>query len=588
MSVSITIVDPDGKELQVVSVKGTLTIEVEEDGPSPEDGLWSPDLFPEMIVKSWFQEDAADGPVASWQSGGVKPVVAFQGGDIALCPTRLPDGGGVLFSKGTKQALTWPVDKDAPYLHRWWLVIARCDMVANPTATNASVLCVNGANAPGASYRQPRVAFKPSLGTFASQLNDGVTKTEEEACLPDFADWNVLVGYRRGFTMQAIVNGVRTPGQTVLGLMPNNVASLSFMGDMNTSMTTDVAIDCVILGQGELTDAQVDKLTGWAMWRIGRQESLPADHPYRDQAPMTDASDEPARYEFDAAAWAAWAAIGNERFVNRGKAAPPIVGYSTVFFDDFLTNTVVDDLSGAPGSNWFAPTHLVGVGVQATAQRVTATPSSYVHDAANHTLALRLLHSNGSWKTGAFSSINNNGQGRSWGKGIFEIRAKLPAIAAPRPGFFPAFWAYGTEHLFWRTRNRLETDFWEYDGLNGAWINISQHVHKPSLSFTSPEVLDSDVSDKIAGYTVGPANGFPALVDIYDGQFHTWYAQIEEDFSYFVIDGLEVARVPTSQELAANKYIMVDLALDAAKGQATPDPLQTYDMVIDYIRVRQK
>lgn len=33
MSVSITIVDPDGKELQVVSVKGTLTIEVEEDGP---------------------------------------------------------------------------------------------------------------------------------------------------------------------------------------------------------------------------------------------------------------------------------------------------------------------------------------------------------------------------------------------------------------------------------------------------------------------------------------------------------------------------------------------------------------------------
>src|SRR5690606_28124783 len=71
-------------------------------------------------------------------------------------------------------------------------------------------------------------------------------------------------------------------------------------------------------------------------------------------------------------------------------------------------------------------------------------------------------------------------------------------------------------------------------------------------------------------------------------EFHTWYAQIEDDQTYFVIDGYEVARVPTTAELAAKKYIMVDLAYDEKKGRAQPDPTQTYDMVIDYIRVRQK
>lgn len=68
---------------------------------------------------------------------------------------------------------------------------------------------------------------------------------------------------------------------------------------------------------------------------------------------------------------------------------------------------------------------------------------------------------------------------------------------------------------------------------------------------------------------------------------HTWYAQIEDDYTYFVIDGYEVVRVPTTPELAAKKYIIVDFAYEQNKGRAQPDPGQTYDMVIDYIRVRQ-
>ena len=554
-------------------------------GSQPKAQSWHPGLFPEMIVKSWFQEDLAEGEVASWQSGGVKPVAAVQA-EPSLRPTKLPNNGGVLFEKGTKQALTWPADNDAPYLHRWWLVIARCDSAANADAKNVSVLCVNGAEG-GSVHRQPRVCFRPSIGTFVSQLHDGKPKSEEGQCSTDFGDWNVMVGYRRGFVMQAVVNGVKTAGQAIYALAPNRVKSQSFMGDVNNPMRADVAIDCVIIGQSELDDSQIDMLMGWGMWRVGRQSALPGDHPYRQSPPSAvDANNKPARYAFDSAAWASWAAIGNERYAHRGEAAPPIRGYTTVFFDDFDSNTVVDDSKGAQASIWYAPTSLANVGVDANAQRISASPSSYVHDAASHTLALRLLNK-GRWRTGAFSSVNNNGQGRFWGKGIFEIRARLPKIAAPRPGFFPAFWAYGKEHLFWRTRNRLETDFWEYDGLDGAYINISQHVHKPKLSYADPHIATGGVHRKIAGYQVDPSNGFPATIDIYDGEFHTWYAQIEDDYSYFVIDGLEVARVPTRPELAAKKYIMVDFAYDENKGRGQPDPSQTYDMVIDYIRVRQ-
>jgi beta-glucanase (GH16 family) len=547
------------------------------------DSPWHPDDFGEMIVKSWYQEDAAEGDVASWRSRGIKPASATQS-DPALRPVKLDNNKGVLFKKGVKQALTWPVDTDAPYLHRWWMVIAGCDL-ASANSRDASVLCVNGAEG-GPSYRQPRICFKSQQESLVSELNDGQFKVEGGRCSKNFSDWNVIVGYRRGSMMQAVVNGVQSEGQTIYGLAPNRARSLSFFGDINSPMSADVAIDCVLIGQSELNDAQIDKLMGWAMWRIGRQSALPDHHLYRRSPPReTDKSDEPARYIFNVGAWTAF--HNADRFSNRGRPAPAISGYETVFFDDFIDNTVVDDLKGEPSSNWYAPTHIVGVGVHAKAQRRSDLPSCYVHDPASHTLALRLLHRNG-WKTGAFSSVNNNGQGRFWSKGIFEIRAKLPGLPAPRPGFFPAFWAYGREHFFWRTRNRLESDFWEYDGLDGTYINITQHIHKPTLGgYSDPGILTKDVRYKIAGYRLNSSDGFPRAIDVYDGQFHTWYAQIEDDYSYFVIDGLEVARVPTTPELAAPKYIMVDFAYDKAKGRAALDVSQAYDMVIDYIRVRQ-
>jgi hypothetical protein len=491
----------------------------------------------------------------------------------------------VLFKQSQKQALSWAGDPDAPYLHRWWLVIARCDL-SKTREKEVSVLSVNGAEG-GPAYRQPRIYFDPIKGSFGSQLNDGRTKNEAVSCSRAFEDWNVLLGYRRGFMTQAVVNGIKSEGQTILSLYPNAANSPSFMGDVHDRMRANLAIDSIIIGQSELDDSQIDSLMGWAMWRVGRQSALPEKHPYARQPPRVEAGLVAAKtYTFNSAGWSAWKELSQGRYAHRGQPAPEPQGYDTVLFDDFEQNSVVDDISGDPTSIWFAPTHLTNVGVEAQTQRVSDRPSSYVHDPVNHTLALRLVYSK-RWRTGAFSSVNKNGQGRTWSTGIFEIRAKLPKMAAPRPGFFPAFWSYGREHLFWRTRNRLETDFWEYDALDGTYINISQHVHKPVLKYDAANILEKDVRWKMAGYELDPSNGFAKTIDVYDGEFHTWYAQIEPDYTYFVVDGLEVARVKSSTELKADKYIMVDFAYTRRQGRALPDLAAQYDMVIDYIKVRQ-
>lgn len=546
----------------------------------------------EMIATSFYQEDVATGLVPSWVGGGVNPKTASQASG-PLQPSKLDNQRGVMFSTGTKHNLTWATENESYLLHRWWITIARSNVGALTAGQTANVFAANG-NATSNTNRQPKVQFvNPNL--MGSAIFDTASRNINVACTNDVEVWNVIVGYRRGFVHQAIVNGVAGTSQAFHSWLANNSGgTLSFFGDPTTNLNANVAIDCTIIGQGELTDDLIDKIVGWGMWRAGRPSDLPIGHPYRSAPPSGMAN--PTRYIHNAAAYAAWETdLLANRFVNRGLAAPAITGYSTVMFDDFVNPSVVSD-SSAEGSNiWFAPTWLSGIGVFAGAQAVSASPSSYVHDAGATTMSLRLLYNSG-WKTGAFASLTKNGQGRCWGKGIFEIKFKFRkngvdgAIPAPRPGLFPAFWSYGAEHMFWITRNRLETDFWEYDGLDGSYINISQHVHVGNISFSDPGVVAPGPDRKIAGYPVSTATDpdFAGTIDIYDGNYHTYYMQIEDDYTYMVLDGEEIARCQTSAELAADKYILVDLAYDPAMGAAAINTADTYDMVIDYIKVQQK
>ncbi len=558
---------------------------------------WSPDLVPEMVVFDFRQEDLAEGPVAEWKSRGVKPKTAT--GEA----TRLPNQGGVLFKKGSRQQLAWPTDNDGPWLHRWWVVIARAEL--NGTESDVPVLAVNGP-AGGASHRQPLIKFSGKTGTVQSLLNGGAgTATQEGAFRTKANEWNVVVGFRRGGQYHAWINGKRQTPISFTGMEACRDSSLSTLGGWNKekSLPADVFIDRVIVGQSELNDAQVDKLVGWAHWRGGAQGLLPDEHPYKNAPPQKlDANDHPKRFVFDQAAWDKWSetsAAGKK--ATRGQTPPPLDDgrgndgrgndYAVVFFDDFRADTIADDLAGPAEAAWFSPTHMGNIiDVDAAAQRKAAQPSSYVFDAnGTGTMSLRLLSVNNRWKSGAFSSVNHEGQGRSWTKGRFRIRAKFPQLASPRPGFFPAFWSYGTEHLFWRTRNRVEMDYVEYDGLNGMWVNTTQHIHaKGIIPFESPEILRSEIRYKLAGMELNAKNNFTPTIDIYDGQFHVWEFRIEDDLTYMIVDDKEVVRVPTERWLTVRKYILVDWALAAGKGKGQAMPSEAYDMTIDWIEVQQR
>jgi hypothetical protein len=536
----------------------------------------------EAIAWGFYQEDLPEGAVTSWLSQGMKPKTAT-GTAIKQAGT-----GGVLFT-GT-QAMSWVVDADAPFLHRWWIVIAR----ANNPAGISTVLCVHSAST-GNAYRQPLIYF--SAGQIIISAYDAIGNRDQSGASDiDFADWNVTVGFLRGGKHHAWINGVQKTSVDHRGWMPNNSSSPSWMGAGLSApgapaLSADIAIDCAIVGQSELCDADVDRIVGWAHHRAGRTDLLPTDHPYKVTLPTIGSA--PVRYEHDSVAWTTWAAIPTAtKNANIGNPPPPLDDgqgndYVTVFRDDFVTDTVVDHMIGEPSAVWYAPGWNTPVGVNATLLTPSQSPDCYIHDALNTTMALRLQHNGANWVTGAFYSVNRVGNGRSWAKGRFRMRAKFPFMpTGPRPGFFPAFWCYDAQHLFWRTRNRLEFDFMEYDGIEGAWLNTTVHIHGPSLASSIPEVQQTDISDKMIGAPLRAANNFVPDLDIYDGQFHIWEFRIEDDFTYIIVDDKEACRVPTIGPLTRPVYLILDFAYRSAQGAGVPG--QLYDMTVDWVEVQQR
>ena len=277
--------------------------------------------------------------------------------------------------------------------------------------------------------------------------------------------------------------------------------------------------------------------------------------------------------------------------MNRGNPLPPAPDYAVVFRSDFAGGSpsveVADDIAGLPTDQWYAPGYNSAAGGNAALQPPSAAPDCYIPGPDGLTLRLQeRVPGNNQWVSGAILSVNRAGKGHAWGKGRFRIRCRFPQMAAPRPGFFPAFWAYDADFLAWRTRNRLEWDIFEYDGLNGLFINTSFHVHPQRFGYTHPDISVPNQSHKMFGTQLTVANGFNPQIDIYDGQFHVWEGRIEDDLTYTLVDNIEVGRMPTRPWLLRPKHLIVTWAYRAAERAATLE--QVYDMTISWIEVQQQ
>jgi hypothetical protein len=567
---------------------------------------WTIDLFPEWISTAFLQEDAPQDGIGELTARGTVASLAAQ--PVAgLRPARRAPRGGVLFAADSGQHLTMPGHRDARWSYRWCVFTFRIDATTGAQASTV-LLDINSGQGPNRS--SPKIWYTKGEGLSVQYLGkgSGIDRRLMTAgnVVADGSAWNVLVcGIRQG-RMFAAVNGV--PLRSAVP-QPSR-----FGGEMVQEATSTIgdrkpgnmawACDAVVLGITEPSEAMVDKLGGWAAHRLGFADRLPSGHAYRTQRPVLDLEDFPHRYVHDDEKWMAWGqTLGKERTrVNTGGPRVEPLGFERVFHDDFrrnrigLSTSAESDLWGAPGWNTS-----VGAGVPLLIPG--RKPEVYLHDAAAGTQTLALDSKDGRWFGSAFCSVNDMGQGYTWaGPKIFRIRCMFPQAdqADLAPGLFPAFWSYGSEFLFWRTSNRIEADWFEFDGKDGWWLNgVATHLHYAHLKSVFPKRVDSYKRFKVFGSRMKEETiRSPGGLFVWDGRFRTWEFVVDQDMFFVNVtverDGreqwIELARCPTAPTYLERMYLLLDYALKVNKDGSGPPKAGAgrQDFVVDWVEVLQK
>lgn len=592
------------RDAEIVVLKARIA-ELEAGGPTPPPPVVPTLLdqaFPQLITRAWVQEDLAPGAVASWVPRGLIAGNATQT-DTTRQPVKLADNGGVYFAKAATKFLSFTGNNESPYAHRWWVTIARSDVSNTGELKVCAINGISGAQ----TNRQPYISFNGTAPkSFRFGAFDTAVRNFSAPAETDFTKWQVLVGYRRGGQMRGWINGVETPAQDFRGFAPISPGPTCFFGNEAGVTLAELAIDCVFFGNGELTDYQVNWIVGWAHHRAGRQDLLPAFHPYKTAAPtLADLtpSETTDLYKHDATAWQSFVDQTNAiRYTHRGEPTYSEAGYKRVFFTDFdqADQYPTSDLRGTPSAAWFSPLHLDVINVTASNRQPSGLhwPDGVIQDLAAEaggpgrpgSLAFRIHNVGGQWRSGAICSINNNGTaGRTWAKGIFKARIKFPVIPKPRPGLFPAFWGYGLEHLIYRTRNRIELDMFEADSKNTSWVEGNHHVHQGRFLYPAdPTIAPISQHKELYSGALGPALGWPTAFDYQDGNYHDWVCKVEDDFTYFWLDGFEAGRVVTTEAMKKPRYLILNLALSGPHGDRSILATETFDMTIDYVEIMQK
>ncbi|WP_313606845.1 hypothetical protein [Rhizobium sp.] len=568
---------------------------------------WDLKSFPDMLATAFFQEDVAEGPVSAHRARGILPLVASQT-VTALRPEKT-SSSGIVFAGGRNSHLRFPNVKDSLKLYRWCLTITRVTTPGNARSF-AQVVSVNDGTS--AQNCHPKVALEGSQeGSRITVTWHGANGSKTvKASLKDenyIADeWNVSLTYRRHGRLFSSLNGVDCGyiNDIVNWAWPTIEGGPESIIGGRRSPDLEWGYDCIVFGQGELTERMVQKIEGWAAWRAGCQAILPLDHPYRHSRPVVDDEDIGPAYKFDESTWLAWgdALRPKETSARLGKTAQRRSDFQRVFYDDFRSKSIASS-SVASGSapTWFAPGWNPAVGASAqllppNAKLKLYEPTTGANGDGREAMRLSLKYDK-SWFAPAIYTVNDAGQGHSWeGEAIFRLRCRMGTYAKVPGGFFPAFWCYALEPLFVRHLERIEIDFWEFDGKNPRWLNGgSSHVHSANLSGLLGH-LDKDAkrykvwAGELTAARLGIENDFSP----WDGKWHTWEFATDEKLTTLSVsvekDGreemVELYRCPTPKEYLERRYAIVNYALRLEDGE--PDRSVSHDLDIDFFEVLQR
>lgn len=561
--------------------------------------FWRIDWHPEFIAFGYFQEDLPFGDVSAHPARGITGFDATLSTPIA--PVR-EVGGGVVFAAGLDQRLTVPFVRDDTALIRWHLAIVRADQPTSRT----DVVSING-DSGTSTHRHPALRIDGAngwLATWNGRVNGSSTGNNIAiGGTLDNKTWNVVLTYRRGGRLFASIDGQDVEYSSPFDYMPSR-AENGPDGVIGHPQSVDInwAYDALVFGHSELTETQVHKIEGWAMWRIGRQAELPDGHPYKMARPVVDAEDFPARYEHDATTWATFQTERDAIVTsNQGGARVAPVGYERVFLEDFRADRVTDSDQQADtvASIWYAPGWNRGIGKDAANEPPRNAPECYVFN-GDGTYTLNLHHNGSKWRAGTIMSVNDAGQGRSWqGPFVARVRCRFPNVPDPIPtGYFHCpLWFYSTLSLMWRSEERIEIDVVEPEGTDRDYCGgLSIHVHEGEFPGKFGNVDNGDVdSVKVWGGSMDEAaTGVPGGYDHWDGEWHTWEIHVDMDFTYVNVtvdkgageEWIELFRCPTPKELLVRKYVISDVALRS--GTPAADTSITHGMDLDFFEILQK
>ncbi|MDR1281331.1 MAG: hypothetical protein LBK99_10990 [Opitutaceae bacterium] len=604
--------DGDGKVTILEQSKGrhplTQLISAQRFGETNLRIPWGIDIFPEWISTAWFQEDTREGPLSGHTSRGAIQAVATQTSD-ALKPRRAGNREGIVFDENSGRHFSIPGQRDARWNYRWGVFTFRID-AASGSGGETLLLDLNRDPENNAgSFIRIWHDKRTGLNIRYTGKNKGGRDHRHVSTTNIVADgrgWNVAVfGIRYGQLFvsvngESLVTGIPQPPRFSSDIMPERAPGVTFLGDTRAT-NEQWACDALVFGLTEPSEATVRKLTGWAAHRLGFPKQLPAAHPYRDARPVVDAEDFPYRYFHDDGKWTAWGE-SLSKTVTRVNAGGPRVepqGFERVFIDDFRASRVTDSTSGE-GDLWHGPGFITAVGGSAPLVTPGREPDTYEYDAKNRRQILSLKKQGDRWRGSAIYTVNDLGHGYTWkGPKIFRIRCLFPKEKPEElaGGLFPAFWSYDPDFLFWRTANRIEVDWWEFDGKGGGWLNgLSSHVHyshlRKNIFAKNPERYKSYKG--YGGLLTEEKSGIPGGLYMWDGQFHTWEFVVDADMTCANVTipdangaekWVEIYRLPTAPIYLERLDLQVDYALKAKNGLPKKD---RQDLVIDWIEVWQK
>lgn len=244
-----------------------------------------------------------------------------------------------------------------------------------------------------------------------------------------------------------------------------------------------------------------------------------------------------------------------------------LTGAKATFVDNFDKPVITLKTGKGP---WYSDMHGGFGGAKFLPMNADPKKGPFIFN-SDKTMTIRMEKVDGKWQSGLIQTANNAGVGFCQKYGIFELRAKFPKGA----GTWPGFWLKAMDENLDASIRRPEIDIVEaYGGNDYRGWHGAMHL----WSAGKPKA-----GDTFSTWAMSVYNKLP--IDMFDGMFHTYAAEVSPHWLRFFVDRKLVARMPMLPEFQKKLFILVNLAMH--EGEVVPDTA-VYDMVIDYVAAWQR